>query len=99
MVRREIRRLAVRKFTPHETGGGNCSMTNTTTSHTYTVGRSEGVIYPPDFPTAPTVPQLATLYDQQAQRIAKLEKALHLCAPLTKRAQQARTEALDPDLQ
>ncbi len=51
-------------------------MTNTTTSHTYTVGRSEGVIYPPDFPTAPTVPQLAALYDKAAQRIAQLESAL-----------------------
>jgi len=53
-------------------------MTNTTTSHTYTVGRSEGVIYPPDFPIAPTVPQLAALYDKAAQRIAQLEHRLKL---------------------
>ena len=70
-----------------------------TTSHTYTVGRSEGVIYPPGVGPAPTAIQLAELYDKAAQRIAKLERALHLCAPLTPRAQQARSEALDPDLQ
>jgi hypothetical protein len=74
-------------------------MTNTTTSHTYTVGRSEGVIYPPGVGPAPTAIQLAELYDKAAKRIEKLERALHLCAPLTKRAQQARSEALDPDLQ
>ena len=69
-----------------------------TTSHTYTVGRSEGVIYPPDFPSAPTAIQLAELYDKAAQRIAKLERALKLCAPLTQRAIDARSEALNPDL-
>jgi len=52
-----------------------------TTSHTYTVGRSEGIVYPRDFPYAPTVPQLAALYDQQAQRIAKLEAALRQLDP------------------
>ena len=55
--------------------------------------------FPKDFPTAPTSIQLAELYDKAAKRIEKLERALHLCAPLTKRAQQARSEALDPDLQ
>jgi hypothetical protein len=70
-----------------------------TTSHTYTVGRSEGVIYPPGIGPAPTAIQLAELYDKAAQRIAKLERALHLCAPLTQRAIDARSEALDPDLQ
>jgi hypothetical protein len=68
-------------------------------SHTYTVGRSEGVVYPKDFPYAPTVPHLAELYDKAAKRIKRLEEALKLCAPLTQRAIDARSEALDPDLQ
>jgi len=46
-----------------------------TTSHTYTVGRSEGVLYPPSVGPAPTAIQLAALYDQQAQRIAQLHAA------------------------
>jgi hypothetical protein len=73
-----------------------------TTSHTYTVGRASFTPYrkfPPDFPTAPTSIQLAELYDKAAQRIEKLERALKLCAPLTQRAIDARSEALDPDLQ
>jgi len=53
----------------------------TTTSHTYTVGRSEGIVYPRDFPAAPTVPQLAVLYDAAAARIAKLEAALRQLDP------------------
>jgi hypothetical protein len=74
-------------------------MTNTTTSHTYTVGRTEGVLYPPGVGPAPTAIQLAELYDKAAKRIEKLEYALKLCAPLTQRAIDARSEALDPDLQ
>jgi hypothetical protein len=73
-----------------------------TTSHTYTVGRvtlTPYGKYPLEVGPAPTSIRLAELYDKAAQRIAKLERALHLCAPLTKRAQQARSEALDPDLQ
>jgi hypothetical protein len=50
-------------------------------THTYTVGRSEGIVYPRDFPHAPTAPQLAALYDQQAQRIARLEAALRQLNP------------------
>jgi hypothetical protein len=52
-----------------------------TTSITYTVGRSEGVVYPRDFPSAPSVPQLATLYDAAARRIAQLEAALRQLDP------------------
>jgi len=70
-----------------------------TTSHTYTVGRSEGVLYPPSVGPAPNAIQLAELYDKAAKRIQKLEYALKLCAPLTQRAIDARSEALDPDLQ
>jgi hypothetical protein len=73
-----------------------------TTSHTYTVGSITVTPYgqyPLRAPYEPTAPQLAELYDKAAKRIEKLERALHLCAPLTKRAQQARSEALDPDLQ
>lgn len=70
-----------------------------TTTHTYTVGRTEGVVYPPSVGPAPTAIQLAELYDKAACRIEKLEHALKLCAPLTKRAQAARSAALDPDLQ
>jgi hypothetical protein len=73
-----------------------------TTIHTYTVGRASFTPYrkfPPDFPTAPTSIQLAELYDKAAKRIKKLEEALKLCAPLTQRAIDARSEALDPDLQ
>lgn len=77
--------------------GANPSMK--TTIHTYTVGRSEGVVYPRNFPSAATAIHLAELYDKAAKRIRLLEKALHLCAPLTKRAQAARSAALDPDLQ
>ena len=73
MVPREIREQAVRS-TPHETGRGNPFTPMSTTSATYTVGRSEGVVYPPGFPYAPTVPQLAELYDQQARRVAALEE-------------------------
>jgi hypothetical protein len=51
------------------------------TSHTYTVGRSEGIVYPRDFPSAPTVPQFAALYDQAARRIAQLEAALRQLDP------------------
>jgi hypothetical protein len=50
-------------------------------SHTYTVGRSEGIVYPRDFPYAPTVPQFAALYDQAARRIAQLEAALRQLNP------------------
>jgi hypothetical protein len=55
--------------------------------------------FPKDFPTAPTSIQLAELYDKAAKRIEKLEYALKLCAPLTQRAIDARSEALDPDFQ
>jgi hypothetical protein len=51
------------------------------TSHTYTVGRSEGVVYPRDFPPAPTAIHLAALYDAAAQRIARLEAALRQLNP------------------
>jgi hypothetical protein len=44
---------------------------------------------------APTAPDLAKLYDRAAYQIGKLVYALKLCAPLTKRAQQARSEAFD----
>jgi len=64
-----------------------------TQSHTYTVGRISVTPY------APTAIQLAELYDKAAKRIEKLEHALKLCAPLTQRAIDARSEALDPDLQ
>jgi len=46
------------------------------TSHTYTVGRSEGVLYPSASGPAPTAIQLAELYDKAAQRIAQLEATL-----------------------
>jgi hypothetical protein len=46
-------------------------------SEQYTVGRSEGVVYPPDF----TLPRLAALYDESAARIAQLEAALREVAP------------------
>jgi len=46
------------------------------TSHTYTVGRSQGVIYPPSVGPAPSAPQLAALYDAAAARIARLEREL-----------------------
>lgn len=45
-----------------------------TTPATYTVGRSEGVVYPSHVGPAPTAPQLAELYDQQASRVAALEE-------------------------
>jgi hypothetical protein len=73
-----------------------------TTSHTYTVGSvtlTPYDKYPLHVSPAPTAPQLAELYDKAAKRIEKLEYALKLCAPLTKRAQAARSAALDPDLQ
>jgi hypothetical protein len=47
-----------------------------TTSITYTVGRSEGVVYPPAVGPAPTAIQLAELYDKAAKRIAQLEATL-----------------------
>lgn len=50
-------------------------------SHTYTVGRSEGVVYPRGFPCAPSVPQMAELYDKAAQRIKQLEAALREISP------------------
>ncbi len=52
-----------------------------TTSITYTVGRSEGVLYPPAVGPAPTAIQLAELYDKAAKRIALLEAALHQLNP------------------
>jgi len=73
-----------------------------TTSHTYTVGRAGFTPYgkyPLEVGPAPTAIQLAELYDKAAKRIEKLEYALKLCAPLTQRAIDARSEALDPDLQ
>ena len=51
------------------------------TSHTYTVGRSQGVIYPPSVGPAPSAPQLAALYDAAARRIARLEAALRQLNP------------------
>jgi len=78
MVPRETRGQAVRKFTPHETGRSNPLHPMKTESHTYTVGRSEGVVYPPHVGPAPNAIQLAELYDKAAQRIAALEHRLKL---------------------
>jgi hypothetical protein len=47
----------------------------------------------------PELRKLIKKLQTKAKRIRLLEEALLLCAPLTKRAQAARSVALDPDLQ
>jgi hypothetical protein len=47
----------------------------------------------------PELRKLIKKLQTKAKRIRLLEEALLLCAPLTKRAQAARSAALDPDLQ
>jgi hypothetical protein len=84
---------------PHETRAVNLSHTmKTQTLPTYTVGSVTFMPYEKfgiRVQPAPTAPDLAKLYDRAAYQIGKLVYALKLCAPLTKRAQQARSEAFD----
>lgn len=65
-------------------------------------GRRRGAIrvsvqYPAWCGPAPTAIQLAALYDRSAARVARLEAALHACAPLTDEAADMRQQALLPE--
>jgi len=84
---------------PHETRAVNLSHTmKTQTLPTYTVGSVTFMPYEkfgPHIQPAPNGRELAELYDKAAKQIEKLVYALKLCAPLTKLAEQARSEAFD----
>jgi hypothetical protein len=70
----------------------------TQTPPAYTVGSITFASYdkyPITVQPAPTSLELARLYDKAAKQIEKLVYALELCAPLTTRARQARSEAFD----
>jgi len=82
---------------PHETRTVNLPPMKTKPEH-----RSYSISYvtsynkfPPYIQPAPNGRELAELYDKAAKQIEKLVYALKLCAPLTPRAQQARSEAFD----
>jgi hypothetical protein len=73
-------------------------MKTQTQSRSYTVGSVTFTPYdkyPFTVQPAPTATELARLYDKAAKQIEKLVHALKLCAPLTPRAQRARSEAFD----
>ena len=84
---------------PHETRAVNFSHTmKFRTIPAYHVGSvtfTPYEKYPLHVEPAPTAIELAELYDKAAKQIEKCVYALKLCAPLTKRAQQARSDAFD----
>lgn len=84
---------------PHETRTVNYSHTmKFKTIPAYHVGSVTFTPYEkfgPHIQPAPNGLELAELYDKAAKQIEKLVYALKLCAPLTKRAQQARSDAFD----
>lgn len=64
----------------------------------YTVGRINLATYEkfgPHIQPAPNGRELAELYDKAARQIELLYYALELCAPLTPRAEAARSAAFD----
>jgi len=84
---------------PHETRTVNYSYPmKTKPIPTYTVGSVTFQAYEkfgPRYQFAPNGLELAELYDKAAKQIELLVYALRLCSPLTKRAQQARSDAFD----